>query len=164
MPSGKSLNDCLMMVLLALVDLFMVTLGMRQHQYALTKDLSKFYQRVDADELTQHVKRVMWRGGDQMRKLDLYVITTVNFGDLPAGCITIAALRETAARYGTSMEEAAWFLMNRTYLDDMTARADRISKDLEDIAANGGFTFKETLMSGDAEEEAENPKKVLGLI
>ena len=35
---------------------------------------------------------------------------------------------------------------------------------LEEIAAIGGFTFKETLMSGDAEEDPDNPKKVLGLI
>jgi hypothetical protein len=28
--------------------LFRVTLSMRQYRYALTKDLSKFYQRVDA--------------------------------------------------------------------------------------------------------------------
>ena len=58
-PSGKSLNDCLMKGPLALVDLFTVTLGMRQHRYALTKDLLKFYQQVDADELAQHVRRVI---------------------------------------------------------------------------------------------------------
>jgi hypothetical protein len=40
----------------ALVDLFTVTLGIREHRYALTKDLSKFYQRVDADPLAQHLR------------------------------------------------------------------------------------------------------------
>jgi hypothetical protein len=34
--------------LLALVGVFRVTLSMRQYRYALTKDLSKFYQRVNA--------------------------------------------------------------------------------------------------------------------
>ena len=66
-PSWKSLNDCLMKGPSALVDLFMATMGMRQHQYALTKDLSKFYQWVDADELAQHMRRVIWRGGKQDR-------------------------------------------------------------------------------------------------
>jgi hypothetical protein len=42
LPSGKSLNDCLMKGPSALVDLFTITLGMREYQYALTKDLSKF--------------------------------------------------------------------------------------------------------------------------
>ena len=60
--------------------------------------------------------------------------------------------------------------MNRTYVGDATEGADTmedlvwILRDLEDIVANGGFTFKETLMSADAEGEPENPKKVLGLI
>ena len=67
-----------------------MTPGMREHRYALTKDLLKFYQRVDADELTQHVRKVIWSGGEQDRERDVYVMTTVNFGDLPAGCITIA--------------------------------------------------------------------------
>ncbi len=48
MSYGKSLNDCLMKGPPALMDMFIVTLSMRsmrQHQYALTKDLPKFYQR-----------------------------------------------------------------------------------------------------------------------
>ena len=43
--------------------------------------MSKFYQRVDADELAQHVRRVLWHGGKQDREPDVYVTTTVNFGD-----------------------------------------------------------------------------------
>ncbi len=39
----------------ALVDLVTVTLSFREHRYALTKDLSKFYQRVEADDLAQHM-------------------------------------------------------------------------------------------------------------
>jgi hypothetical protein len=58
--------------------------------------------------------------------------------------------------------EAAWFLMNRTYVDDATAGADSmerlkpLSEELEAVARRGGFEFKETLKSGD--------KEVLGLI
>jgi hypothetical protein len=61
-PVKKSLNDCLMKGPSALVDLFTVTLSIREHKYALTKDLSKFYQKVNADPLAQHLRRVMWRG------------------------------------------------------------------------------------------------------
>ncbi len=67
-PVSMALNDCLMKGPSALVDLFTVTLGIREHRYALTKDLSKFYQRVDADPLAQHLRRVMWRGGDTTAK------------------------------------------------------------------------------------------------
>jgi hypothetical protein len=154
----------------ALVDLFTITLGMREYQFGLTKDLSKFYQRVLADELAQHMRRIIWRGGELDREPDVYVTTTVNFGDKPAGCIAIAATRETARMFGGGKDNAAWFLTERTYVDDATAGANtrdelvKLSKEMEEIAACGGFTFKETMMSGDLVEDPDNPKKVLGLI
>jgi hypothetical protein len=64
-PVSKSLNNCLMKGPLALVDLFTVTLSVREHRYALAKDLSKFYQRVDTDPLAQHLQSVMWRRGEK---------------------------------------------------------------------------------------------------
>jgi hypothetical protein len=48
-----SLNVCLMKGPLSLIDLITVTLCIREHRYELTKDLSKFYQRVDADSQLQ---------------------------------------------------------------------------------------------------------------
>jgi hypothetical protein len=52
-PSGVSLNDCLLKGPPALADLYTVTLGIREHKVAFTKDISKFYQCVEADEI-QH--------------------------------------------------------------------------------------------------------------
>jgi hypothetical protein len=84
-PLLLSLNDCLVKGPSALVDLFTVTLCIREHRYALTKDLSKFYQRVDADPIAQNLRRIMWRGGDTSTEMKVYITTTVNFGDKPAG-------------------------------------------------------------------------------
>jgi len=53
-PVSLSLNDCLVKGPSALVDLFTVTLRIREHRYALKKDLSKFYQIVDADPIAQN--------------------------------------------------------------------------------------------------------------
>jgi hypothetical protein len=111
-PVSLSLNDCLVKGLSALVDLFTVTLCIREHWYALTKDLSKFYQRVDTDPIAQNLPRVMWRGEDTSAKMKVYITTTVNFGDKPAGCIAIAAARETAAMDEGEFREAAWFLQD----------------------------------------------------
>jgi hypothetical protein len=67
-------------------------------------------------------------------------------------------------------KEAAWFLQNRTYVDNATAGADSmerleaLSEEMEAVAKRGGFEFKETLMSGDKEDENGEPRKVLGLI
>jgi hypothetical protein len=97
------------------------------------------------------------------------MITRVNYGDRPAGCIAIAAVRETATRFGKGKETAAWFIKNRTYVDDATGGASsmeaarRVSQDMEDILENGGFCFKETVMSGDLLGEGGELRKVLGL-
>jgi hypothetical protein len=169
-PVLLSLNDCLIKGPSALVDLFTVTLCIREHRYALAKDLSKFYQRVDADPIAQNLRRVMWSGGDTSAEMKVYITTTVNFGDKPAGCIAIAAAREPAAMDEGEFREAAWFLQNRTYVDDARAGADSmerleaLSGEMEAVAKRGGFEFKETLMSGDKEDENGEPHKVLGLI
>jgi hypothetical protein len=42
----------------------------------------------------------------------IFVTTRVNYGDRPAGCIAIAAVRETAERFGGGSKKAAWFLKN----------------------------------------------------
>jgi hypothetical protein len=146
-PVKKSLNDCLMKGPPALVDLFTITLSFREHRYALAKDLSKCNQKVEADELTQHMRRILWRDCDGSKEMRVYVTTTVNFGDRPAGCIAIAALRETAEWYGADLPITAWYLKYRTYVDDAVAGSDtqegmvELSGDLETLAGRGGFQF-----------------------
>ena len=162
-PVVKSLNDLLMKGPPTLADLFSVTLGMLEHKYAIAKDLSKFYNCVLADPIAQHTRRVVWRDGDLTAVPKVYCTTTVNFGDKPAGCIANPAIKETADLFGGD-DEAAYFLKNRTYVDDCVAGSnskselEKISKELEEFVAKGGFEFKETHMTGD------EPIKVLGLI
>ncbi len=103
-----------------MVDLFKVKLATREFPYALTKDFSKFYQKVQIDEITLELRRVIWRSGKLERDLDIYVITSVNFGDQPASCIAIATTWETARRFGEDKRNAAWSLTERTYVDDAT--------------------------------------------
>jgi hypothetical protein len=168
-PSGVSLNDCLLKGPPALADLYTMTLGIREHKVAFTKNISKFYQCVEADEAAQHVRRILWRFGDKSKEPTIFVTMRVNYGDRPAGCIAIAAVRETADRFGKGRETAAWFLKNRTYVDDATGgassteKARQVSQDMEDILENGRFRFKETVMSGDPLEKGGELRKVLGL-
>jgi hypothetical protein len=64
MPSGVSLNDCLLKEPPALADLYTITLRMREHKVAFTKNISKFYQCIKADETAPHVRRILWRFAD----------------------------------------------------------------------------------------------------
>ncbi len=58
-PLGVSLKDCLLKVPSALADLYTITMGMREHKVAFTKDKSKFYQCVEADKAAQQVRRII---------------------------------------------------------------------------------------------------------
>jgi hypothetical protein len=75
-----------------------------------------------------------------------------------------------AERFGGEYLEAVWFLQYQTYVDDAKAGADSmerlqtVSKEMEVVVKQGGFEFKETLMSGDKESTDGEPHKVLGLI
>jgi hypothetical protein len=73
--SGVSLNDCLLKGPPALADLYTVTLGMREHKVAFTKDIPKFYQCVEDDESAQHVRRILWRFGEGVREPTIFVTT-----------------------------------------------------------------------------------------
>ncbi len=52
----------------------------------------------------------------------MYVITTVNFGDKHVGFIAIAATRKTSRLFIGGMDDAEWFLTERTNVDDRRER------------------------------------------
>jgi hypothetical protein len=51
--------------------------------------------------------RILWRFGERWQEPTIFVTTRVNYGDRLARCIAIAAVRETASRFGEGKEEAA---------------------------------------------------------
>ncbi len=74
--------------------------GDGEHKVTFTKDISKFYQCVEVDEAAQHIRRILWRFGEESVDPIIFVTTGVNYGDWPTGCIAIAAVRETAGKFG----------------------------------------------------------------
>ncbi len=54
-----SLNNCLLKETPALMDLYPVTLQIREYKVEFTKDISKVCQCVEADEVSQHMRRVL---------------------------------------------------------------------------------------------------------
>ena len=152
---GLSLNDLLMKGPSALNDIFSVLLNFRSYPVAFVKDLSKFYQSVLASERDQHLRRVLWRGGDLSSEPKIYKTVTVNFGDKPAGCVALTAVRETADLYRHIDPDAAEKLKDDSYCDDTASGAGSreqaiiTSENMDKIVMQGGFKFKTTVMSGD---------------
>ena len=161
---GVSLNDLLMKGPSALNNIYSVLLNFRTYPVGFVKDISKFYQSVLASLRDQHLRRVLWREGDGNKEPKIFVTRTVNFGDKPAGCVALTALRETAKLYKNIHPEAARKLMDDNYCDDLATGAEtrdeaiETSRNMDIIVQHGGFTFKSTVMSGDKGE----PRRVLG--
>ena len=145
---GVSLNDLLVKGPSALNNIFGVTLGFRRHKVGFVKDLSKFYQSVLSCERDQHLRRILWRDGDSNQRPKVYVTTTVNFGDKSARCVAQTAVRETAKLYRQIDETAADLIVSATFCDDTLGggssreRAEEISRNMDQIVAMGGFTYK----------------------
>jgi hypothetical protein len=121
-PVKMSLKDCLMKSPSALVDLFTVTLSIQEHKFALTKDLSKFYQSLGTTSSQGH----MPRGQHHEKDADL-CHHHPQFRGQAWSCIAIA-IRETVEQFGGEYPEASWFLKYRTYVDDATAGCESCPK------------------------------------
>ena len=104
-------------------------------------------------------------------------MTSVSFGDKPAGNIAMAALHKTAEMGRDKFPEAADTVVNNTYIGDMIDSfnsielAREIAAQIEELIKAGGFEVKEWLFSGDETdceikiggEGNEDQQKVLGV-
>ena len=73
---------------------------------AITGDIKKMYHAIKLSELDQHTHRFLWRDCNVTRDPDSYVMTSVSFGDKPAGNIAITALNKTAEMSESDFPEA----------------------------------------------------------
>lgn len=105
----------------------------------LTEDLSKFYNQVKVDEMVQHVRRIVWWGGDPAVPVRTYILIVLSFGDKPAGCIAIVCLGETAEIFGNNSDAARF----PTQSGAKTMQGLRkVSAELEEIVKQGGLCSK----------------------
>ena len=101
-----------------------------------------------------HLHRFLWRD-TQDEEIGEYVITRVNMGDRPAGCIAQLAMRETARLpLFTHLVEERRVLEEDSYVDDILTshtdpeRLEKTTKGVEEILRAGGFFLKPWIKSG----------------
>ena len=102
----------------ALASLLEVLLGFRMYEVALVYDMFKAYQSINTGEVERHVRRIIWRWGDNTKDWDIYGYNVVTFGDQVAGLI-LELVKKLAAEWGTDVdEEACNQIRHHTYVDD----------------------------------------------
>ena len=166
-----SLNDILMKGPNVLTNLLEILIRWRLHPVGFVADIAKMYHNVKTGQLEANVRRLLWRNYEQERPPDVYCFEVVTFGDRPAGCIAVSALKATADMFSSDSEQAADVLKEDTYMDDVvsgestTTDAKVLTPKIEAIAAKGGFKFKKFTYSGEIEDNGEKKsmEKVLGI-
>ena len=77
-------------------NLVSILIRFREEAVGIIGDIRKMYHMIKIGLLDQLTHRFLWRNMECWRCPDTYVMTSVSFGDRPAGNIAIAALHKTA--------------------------------------------------------------------
>ena len=134
-------------------------------------DLSKAYNTMRTGLVEKHLRRFVWRFGEN-EDWEIYAIDRVHFGDKPAAC-QLEVSKNKVAELGRDIdEEAVKKIIEDTYVDDGVT-GDRIevvqrmvgTKDADGkyvdgtiarILARGNFKVKEFIVEGDMDQSDEN--------
>ena len=153
-----------------------ILMRFREEKVGITGDIRKMYHTIKTSVLDQHTHRFLWRDLQECRRPDVYVITSVSFGDKPAGAIAMLALQNTAKAGKDEHPKAAETILKNSYVDDIVdsckniKEASKLTSDIDVILGNGGFTIKKWTISGDKNHAAgsqfinDSQSRVLGII
>ena len=155
-----------------------ILLRFRENKIATSGDIKKMYHAVKISLLDQHIHRFLWRNLKVDCKPDVYVMTSVSFGDKPAGNIAMAAFHKTAEYAKQIYPEAASTILRNTHVDDVidsfgdAATAEKVMKEIDELIKRGGFAIKGWVTSDSKSiDETEYTKillkedhKVLGMV
>ena len=128
-------------------NLLGVLIRFRENRIVISGDIRKMYHAVKIDSIDQLTHRFLWRNMEIEREPDVYVITSVSFGDKPAGNIATLALRKTAEMGKETYFKAANVIQNSTRVDDIIDSVDSLNEAKEltediDKLLPGGFEIK----------------------
>ena len=143
-----SFNDILIKGPNVLTSLMEILIRWRLFPVGFIGDISKMYHNIKTGPLEGNLRRLLWRNYQTDRDPEIYCFKVVTFGDRPAGCIAVAALKATSDMFSYLSEEAALVIKKDTYMDDVISgsntlpEAKTLSSNVETIAAKGGFKLK----------------------
>ena len=130
-----------------------VLLRFRENKIAICGDIKNMYHAVKLSLLDQHTHIFLWRNLEINPKPDVYVMTSVSFGDKPAGNIAMAARHKTAEMGKLIYPEASNTILKNTYVEDIidsfsnTVVAGKVIKEIDKLIKKGGCVIKRRVTS-----------------
>ena len=163
---GHSLNNYWAKGPDLLNNLLDVLLCLKEGQVAITGDIKRMYHAGKIPLLDQHTHRFLWQNFDTSHDPDIFVITSVSFGDKPAGNIAITALQKTAEMGENRYPDAASVILKNTYVDDIVDSVNshkevvELTKQIDELMESGGFKVKVWSLSNTSINEEVKPPNI----
>ena len=96
-----------------------IMIRLREGPVAFAGDIRKMYHAIKMSLIDQHTHRFRWREEVDSGEPTTYVMTSVSFGDKPAGYIATTALRKTVEMMKDEFPNASQIILNNTNVDDI---------------------------------------------
>ena len=154
---GHVLNDYWVKGCSLINNLTDILLRFRENYVGMAGDIQKMYHSIKLSALDQHTHRFLWRNFEILREPDTYVMTSVCFGDRPAGTIAITALNKSVDMAPEEFAEAKCTVRDNTYVDDIIDSFEsptvckEIAQQIETMLRVGGFNIKSRTTTGNKE-------------
>ena len=132
-----------------------ILLRFREGKVAAAGDIRKMYYNVRITKEEEYMQLFIWRFEGE-EKIRTFAMTRLVMGNKPSANISQIALKETANLEGNDLKypEVAKALKEDSYVDNTFASADNVDeiketiKNIETVAAKGGFSYKPWIISG----------------
>ena len=161
-------------------ELNSILLRFREGLVAAQGDVRKMYYAIRVEEVERMMQLWVWKFANE-DKVRVFSMTRLVMGNKPSANVSQIALKETAHLNDNDMKfpDAKAALCDNAYVDNVFCNAQdhqeirRKIEETEKVAAQGGFSFKPWLVSGQNIEEvpvvpearlaADDTEKALGL-
>ncbi|XP_029348389.1 uncharacterized protein LOC115034949 [Acyrthosiphon pisum] len=120
--SGYSLNDTLLKGPVIQDELLYIISRFRTHKFVLTADIQKMYRQVLVTKQDSEKQRILWRA-DPSLPIQIYRLTTLTYGTVPASFLATACLRKIS-ELESSYVKACEAIRNDFYMDDFLSGAE----------------------------------------
>ena len=172
--NGRSLNSCMGKGSNPINHFGSVILNFRAAENVASGDLKKMFNQIEVRDVDVHLRRFFMRpdgyGGKEPWRVA--VPTCVNFGETAAPAVATKVKNRTADDFKHISEPVAQMIKTKCIMDDINIDC-KYNEDIDDnikkaekILANGKFSFKKWIKSGDKGEktfESDTVTKSLGL-
>ncbi|XP_017478659.1 PREDICTED: uncharacterized protein LOC108368325 [Rhagoletis zephyria] len=122
--SNISLNYVLMKGPERAQSLMVIMVKFRQRPIAIAGDIQEMFSQVKIRAEDRQSQRFLWRHGDQLQPIQVYVMTSMIFGAACSPCCAEYIKNLNANRFKEEMPRGVKAVIENTYVDDLVASYD----------------------------------------